>query len=258
MLKRLLTSVLLCGGALAATGAAADRLTVFAAASLKEALEDVAGLYEAATGNEVVLSFAGSSILARQIAFGAPADVFISANEAWMDDLETRGLIAPDTRLRLLANRLVMVAPQGTPAFELSPQTDLTAMLGEGRLAMALVQAVPAGIYGKAALDHFGLWQGVAARVAQTDNVRAALALVARGEAPLGIVYASDVGVSDDVSVVARFPENSHPAILYPAAAIKGSNTGAAGAFLTYLQGDAAQAVFKGYGFAIPEGKTDG
>lgn len=179
-----------------------------------------------------------------QIQLGAPADLFVSANTAWMDVLEDDGLIAPDTRVTLASNRLVLIGGAGhAPA-------DIAATLDEGRIAMALVDAVPAGIYGKAALQALDLWDAVADRVIQTDNVRAALAFVARGEVPLGIVYATDAAVDPSVSVIATFPADSHPRILYPAAAVHPAK---ARAFLAYLTGPQAQAVFDRLGFVRVE-----
>jgi len=213
----------------------AERATVFAAASLKSALEEVAAAYE----GEVTLVFAGSSALARQIAAGAPADLFISANVAWMDDLEARGRIVPDSRVDLLGNTLVAVAPRGAAPAD---------PFDVPRLAMALVDAVPAGIYGKAALRHLGHWERLAPRVVQSDNVRAALAFVALGEVPLGIVYGSDAVAEPGVVVVHRFAAESHPPIVYPAARIAGG--GGAG-FLAYLQTPQARAIFEAQGFEV-------
>jgi molybdate transport system substrate-binding protein len=227
-------------------------LVVFAAASLKTALDEVNKAFTAAEGQGVVVSYAGSSVLARQIGFGAPADVFISASPEWMDTLSADGRIDQQTRFDLLGNRLVLIAHgQDQAPVDISAASDLKAMLGGGRLAMALVDAVPAGIYGKAALDHFGLWDQVEGAVAQTDNVRAALALVATGEAPLGIVYATDATTSDTVSVVATFPDNAHPPIVYPAAAVTGDNRDAAQIYLDFLRGPVARASFERQGFAV-------
>ncbi|WP_349358947.1 molybdate ABC transporter substrate-binding protein [Stappia sp.] len=234
--------------------AAASDLTVFAAASLKTALEDVADAWRAETGKRVTLAFAGSSALARQIEAGAPADLFISANTAWMDHLAAAGLIRPETRRDLLGNDLVLIGHgRDAPPVRLAPDPDLAARLGEGRLAMALVDAVPAGIYGKAALTRLGLWDAVADRVAQTDNVRAALALVARGEAPFGIVYATDAGAADSVSIVARFPADTHPPIVYPVAQVAGRDHPDAAGFLAFLTGETAAALFARHGFRSAE-----
>lgn len=230
----------------------AQDVTVFAAASLKNALEQAAAVWTQDTGTKVVLSFAGSSALARQIDAGAPADLFISANEGWMDHLAAQGLIQTDSRVVLLGNRLVLIGPAGAaPLGPLGPGTDLAARLGTDRLALALTEAVPAGIYAKAALVHLGLWPQVADKTAPTDNVRAALALVALGETPLGVTYASDAVAQPKVSVLATFPADSHPAIHYPAALI--SDKAQAAAFLDFLQTPRAQAIFADAGFLIPE-----
>ncbi|WP_275631850.1 molybdate ABC transporter substrate-binding protein [Psychromarinibacter halotolerans] len=234
--------------------AMADSVLVFAAASLRDALTEIADTYRAETGHEVILSFAGSSALARQIQNGAPADLFLSANLDWMDALENDGLIDSDSRRALLGNALVLIGSGADAApVDLSPDTDLPGLLSGGRLAMALVEAVPAGIYGKAALTSLGLWDGVEDHVVQTDNVRAALALVALGEAPFGVVYATDAAAEPDVSVVATFPADSHPAIVYPAAAVAGSDNALNGPFLDYLASAKAAEVFGRMGFEVLE-----
>ena len=231
--------------AFAATSAArAGEITVFAAASLKDALDDIAATYQAQTGDTVRVSLAGSSTLARQIEQGAPADIFISAHPGWMDRLEQAGLIAPDSRVDLLGNALVLIAPgRRAPPLRIGPDMALATRLGEGRLAMALIDAVPAGIYGKAALE--------ADRVVQAENVRAALALVSLGEAPFGIVYRSDAVADAAVTVVGTFPAESHPPIIYPAAAVADSGNPLNRAFLAYLRGDAAGAAFQRHGFDL-------
>lgn len=237
----------------AVSGAQAADLTVFAAASLKNALDEIAADYAKETGESVALSFAGSSALARQIQQGAPADVFLSANTDWMDVLEEERLIRPETRVDLLRNRLALIAHgKGAAPVEISPELDLAGMLGEGRLAMGLVEAVPAGIYGQAALRALGLWPSVEDKIAQADNVRAALALVALGAAPLGVVYATDAAASDEVTVIGVFPEDSHPPIRYPAAvATESARPEAAARFLAYLRGEAARAAFERQGFLM-------
>ncbi len=248
-LRSLLAALALLAAPVAAS--AAD-LTVFAAASLKTALDDVVEDWSAATGGRAAVSYAGSSALARQIAQGAPADVFISANPGWMDALEAEGRIAPGSRVDLLGNRIVLIAHgAGAAPVALAPGVDLAGMLGDGPLAMALVDAVPAGIYGKAALEWLGVWEAVAPRVAQVDNVRAALALVATGAAPMGVVYATDAAADARVSVVGTFPREAHPPIVYPAALVAGRESAAARGFLDWLQGDAARAAFARQGFAI-------
>jgi len=238
---------------LAGTGQArAAEVTVFAAASLKNALDEVAAGWQAATGNTVSISYAGSARLARQIEQGAPADLFISANTAWMDHLDEAGLIDEASRRDLLGNRLVLVAHgRDVAPVDLAPGADLAHRLGDGRLAMALVDAVPAGIYGKAALEGLGLWASVADRLAQTDNVRAALALVALGEAPLGIVYATDAVAEDRVTVVATFPEDSHPPIVYPVALTVEGTRSAAVDLLAWLGSAAARGSFERQGFSV-------
>ncbi|WP_170784725.1 molybdate ABC transporter substrate-binding protein [Ruegeria lacuscaerulensis] len=232
--------------------AGADGVLVFAAASLKNALDEIAIQYEDATGQEVTVSYAASSVLARQIQQGAPADLFISANAEWMDVLQEGSLIAPGSRVDLLGNRLVLIGGPTVPGLNgFAVETDLLAALEDGYLAMALVDAVPAGIYGKAALTNLGLWDDVQGKVAQTDNVRAALALVAAGAVPLGVVYRSDATVEDRARVMATFPDDLHPPIIYPAAltAIAGSK---AKVFLDHLQSPTAQAVFERQGFSLP------
>jgi len=233
------------------TGAARADVTVFAAASLKGGLDEATAAWSAQSGHEVRLSFAGSSALARQILQGAPADIFISASPDWMDAVEGDGLLAGDTRRDLLTNRLVLIGPDGASSTPLNRETDIAAMLGDGKLAMALVEAVPAGIYGKAALEWFGFWPAVKAHIAQADNVRAALALVAWGEAPLGVVYATDAAAESKVSVIAVFPAESHPPIVYPAAVIKGADATAV-SLLEYLGSSEGAAFFQARGFQAP------
>ena len=250
--RRLVKGLALLLGLLWGTSGIAGEITVFAAASLKTALDDIATRFEAETGHSVTLSHAGSSALARQIELGAPADIFISANPDWMDHLAAQGLIAPDTRNDLLSNRLVLIAPGADAApIALSPDLDMAGLLGDSHLAMALVNAVPAGIYGKAALDHLGLWDQIAPKVAQTDNARTALALVSLGEARLGIVYATDAMADPNVTVIATFPEASHPPILYPVAAIAGRATPETLQLLGFLRGTTARDIFTRHGFAV-------
>jgi molybdate transport system substrate-binding protein len=199
---------------------AAAKVRIFAAASLAD------GLQAALAGQDlppVEYAFAGSSLLARQIEYGAPADIFISANQTWMDALAEQGLLAHGYRRDVLGNRLALISHALHAPVTVSSDLDLTGLLGNGRLAMGLVTAVPAGIYGRSALQSLGLWEHVKAQVAQTDNVRAALALVSSGAAPLGIVYATDARAAN-VTVLGLFPENSHPSITYPAAILRGRN----------------------------------
>lgn len=227
-------------------------VTVFAAASTAGALDRAAEAFTARTGHRVTISYAGSSALARQIAAGAPADVFLSANPGWMDWLDEQGVIDAGTRRDLLGNSLVVIA-HGPGAEPLAALQDLPARLGTARLAMALVDAVPAGQYGRAALESLGLWQTLAPRVAQADNVRAALALVATGAAPFGIVYATDAMAEPRVSVVARLDPSGHPPVRYPVAGIAGRGSPARDALLDFLGGAAAQQAFAEAGFSVPQ-----
>lgn len=226
----------------------AEALLVFAAASLKSALDEATQAYETGSDTTVTLSFAGTSTLARQIDRGAPADVIISANVAWMDWLGARGHIDPASQRILLGNRLVVIAP--APAQQITVQA-LPQSLAERRLAVALVKSVPAGQYAKAALATLGLWQDLEPRLAQTDNVRAALALVASGAAPFGITYATDAIAEPRVDIVARIPDDTHPAIRYPMAKTR-HGTQAAQAYLNFLQSDTARQIFDRHGFVLP------
>jgi molybdate transport system substrate-binding protein len=245
---------ILCICLAAPCAATAQNLLVFAAASLKDALDDVAAHWQSETGTPVTISYAATSALARQIQQGAPADVFISANPDWMDTLQADVLIDPKTRRDLLSNRIVLVAHgSDAPPVDIHPGFDLAGLLGDGRLAMGLVDAVPAGIYGKAALTSLGVWDAVEPKVAQTDTVRAALALVARGEATYGIVYATDATAGDDVTVVATFPGETHPPIVYPVAVTSASVHSQATAFVEYLASDAARPLFAHQGFTVPD-----
>ncbi len=235
---------------LAVPAKAAD-LTVFAAASLGDAMADLALAWDSETGQSLTLVLAGSSTLARQIDAGAPADVYVSANAAWMDWLSQRGRINPEQRLDVAANRLVLVAhdPAARSEAEITAHTDIQKALGpDGRLAVALPDAVPAGIYAKAALSDLGLWDGL--RLAPTDNVRAALALVALGEAPLGVVYATDALAEPRVVVAGVFPATSHPPIRYPAAVVtESTEVETAGDFVDWLTRDVAQGILARNGF---------
>jgi molybdate transport system substrate-binding protein len=232
--------------------AQAEEVVVFAAASMKTALDEVAAAFEAETGHTVTISYAGSNALAQQIIAGAPADIFVSAAVTWMDEVEKAGLLVPGTRRDLFGNTLVLIAhgKEAAPV-DLGQDTDLAALLAGGKLSMALVASVPAGQYGKAALESLGLWSGVAADVAQSDNVRAALALVSAGEAPYGVVYATDAVADDNVTVVATFPDDSHPPILYPGALLTGAADAADRAFFEALSGDMADAIFAAQGFSV-------
>lgn len=250
MTRRLAIATALAG--FLAQPAAAEEVVVFAAASLKTALDQVVADFEAATGHEVTVSYAGSNQLAKQIMAGAPADIFISAAVNWMDEVEKEGLVVAGTRADLLGNRLVLIA-HGTeaPDVEIGPGLDLAGMLGDGKLSMAMVASVPAGQYGKEALESLGLWPSVEGAVAQSENVRAALALVSTGEAPFGIVYASDAVADDNVRVVGRFPEDSHKPIVYPVALLTEAADAADRAFLEALSQEAAGARFSAQGFLV-------
>jgi molybdate transport system substrate-binding protein len=230
----------------------ADEVVVFAASSLKNALDKVAADYQAATGNTVTISYGGSNALAKQITLGAPADIFVSAAEAWMDEVEKAGLVAGGTRADLLGNTLVLVAHgKDVAPVEIGPGFDLAGLLGDGKLSMAMVDSVPAGQYGKEALETLGLWASVEGSVAQSENVRAALVLVSSGEAPLGIVYASDAIADENVTVIGTFPADSHKPIIYPAALLTGAVDEADRAFLEALSADAADAKFTEQGFLV-------
>ncbi len=232
---------------------AGEPVVVFAAASLKNALNDVVASYQTATGKAVTVSYGGSSALAKQIEAAAPADIFISADLAWMKDVRDKNLTVADTEKPLLGNEIVLVAPQdSTAALTITPGFDLAGALGaDGHLAMANVDSVPAGKYGKAALTKLGVWDAVSAKVVQADDVRAALAFVARGEAPLGVVYATDAAAEPKVKVVATFPADSHPPIVYPVALLASSTNPDARDFLKYLESDAAKPAFTKQGFTI-------
>jgi molybdate transport system substrate-binding protein len=227
----------------------AETVTVFAAASLKTALDEIAADWQAATGHAVVVSYGGSTALARQIGEGAPADVFISAAADWMNVLEARGMLRAGSRRDLLGNALILVAHGSVAPQPIDAGLDLKALLDGGRLSMGLVSSVPAGQYGKEALENLGLWEGVKDSVAQSENVRIALKLVELGEAPLGIVYASDALAASGVSVVGTFPAESHRPIVYPAALTFEGVEPEAAAFLDYLETPEAEAVFVRNGF---------
>lgn len=232
---------------------AAD-VTVFAAASLKEAMDDQAKQFEASTGNKVVVSYGASNSLAKQIEAGAPADIFISADLDWMDYLDQRHLIAPNARFNLLRNTLVLIAPSSSSStLQIGPNFGLAAALGTEKLAMANPDSVPAGKYGKSALDKLGVWAGVEKQVARAENVRAALALVSRGEAPFGIVYKTDALADKGVKVVATFPPDSYPPIIYPAAVLTASKSTAASPLLDYLRSAPARSVWEKYGFGLAQ-----
>lgn len=229
-------------------------LTVFAAASLKESLDAAAEAWREQTGQTVQISYAASSALARQIEQRAPADVFLSADNEWMDWLQERDLIDPASRIDLLGNTLVLIAPASNDAQPLALEqgTDLLPLLGDnGRIALALTASVPAGKYAKAAFESLGTWSAIEPRVAEAENVRAALLLVARGETPLGVVYGSDAQAEPRVKVLATFPEGSHAAIVYPVARVATGTHPATGDFIAWLQSEDADAIFRRHGFSL-------
>jgi molybdate transport system substrate-binding protein len=238
----------------APVAASAAGLTVFAAASLTDALKEIGAAWTASGHGPVAFSFASSSTLAQQIEHGAPANVFASADEKWMDDLAKHDGIAADTRADLLGNALVLVEPKaGVKPVAIAAGFAIGAILGpDGRLAVGDPAHVPAGIYAKQALTRLGLWDRVRAHLATADSVRSALLLVERGEAPAGVVYATDAQISKDVAVAGVFPAASHDPIRYPFAVTTSGDTQEARAFLAYLRGDAAQGVFTKCGFAKP------
>jgi molybdate transport system substrate-binding protein len=257
MLGRMLAMVLAAGLLGAASDAPAEEraLVVFAAASLKNALDAAAADFEQASGAAVTISYAGSPTLAKQIEAGAPADIFISADLSWMDYLAERELIEADTRRNLVGNTLVLVAPATAPVtLAIGPNFPIGAALAGGRLAMANTQAVPAGRYGKAALQALGVWPEVEGRLAEADNVRGALALVSRGETPLGIVYATDAEADPGVVVVDAFPAETHPTIVYPIAVTASSGHAAGSRLVSFLTGDAGRSRFEEEGFSILSG----
>ena len=250
----LLLTTLLCATTSHAQSSAAPQLTVFAAASLKDAMDEAGAAWERRTGQSVRTAYAGSSALARQIEQGAPADVFVSADQDWMDWLQQRRLIDARSRHDLLGNTLVLVAPARSNAqpLRLSKGTDLRQLLGRnGRIALALTSSVPAGKYAKAAFESLGMWTALQSRTAEADNVRAALLLVSRGEAPLGVVYASDAKADPGVRVLATFPAGTHPKIVYPVACIAASRNPQATAFVQWLQSADADAIFRKHGFSV-------
>ncbi|MGK3127466.1 molybdate ABC transporter substrate-binding protein [Candidatus Pantoea formicae] len=230
---------------------AAEKITVFAAASLTNAMQDIATQYQKKSGVEVVSSFASSSTLARQIEQGAPADLFISADQQWMDYAVDKKSVVENTRYTLLGNDLVLIAPKSdsAKAVTINAQTDWKSLLKGERLAVGDPDHVPAGIYAKEALQKLGAWDTVSPLLAPANNVRAALALVERNESPYGIVYGSDAVASDKVQVVGHFPADSHKPVEYPMAVVKEHQNATVNAFYSYLQGPDAAAVFKQYGF---------
>ena len=237
---------------LAAPATAQEKITVFAAASLRNALDDVDAAFSKNTGTAVTASYAASSALAKQIEAGAPADVFISADLRWMDYVAGKNLIKPDTRINLLGNKLVLIAPADSKLSHvtIAKGFDIAKLAGHGRIAIADVKAVPAGLYGKAALENLGAWAAAEPKLAQAENVRATLAFVARGETPLGIVYETDAKIEPKVKIVGTFPDNSYPPVIYPVAATPGAKADVT-KYLRFLRSSAAKAIFEKYGFTV-------
>jgi molybdate transport system substrate-binding protein len=262
LIRRRIIGALLGGLGLIAAGwgvppAAAQNgdLIVFAAASLKNALDGINDAWQKESGKKAKISYAASSALAKQIEQDAPAQMFISADLAWMDYVAQRNLIKPESRANLLGNRIVLVAPKDKAQdVDIKPGFDLAKLLGGGRLAMANVDTVPAGKYGKAALQKLGLWTQVSDKVAQTENVRAALLLVSRGEAPAGIVYQTDAAADPNVKIIGSFPESAHPPIIYPVSLTNKAGPDAA-EFLAYIRGAKARPLFEAQGFQVIDQK---
>lgn len=247
-----LTGVLTIGGFVASAAGQSSGPTVFAAASLKNALDEIDTVWTARTGKTVTVSYAASSALVKQIEAGAPADIFISADIPWMIHADAKGLIRPGSRVDLLGNSLVLIAPAAAAeTIALIPGVALAAKIGDGKIATGDIAVVPAGKYAKAALEKLGIWADIEPKIAGTESVRAALALVARGEAKYGIVYASDARVEPKVAVVGTFPADSHPPIVYPAAITKDSTSPDAAALLDFLAGPEAAKIFEAHGFSV-------
>jgi molybdate transport system substrate-binding protein len=242
----------LCGEAFSPVLAQDNSLTVFAAASMKNALDDIDAAYTARTGIKVVASYAASSALAKQIEQGAPADIFVSADTDWMDYASRKKTIQESTRVNLLGNSIVLIAPKDSMIdhVAIEPGFDLAKLAGSGKIATGDVKAVPVGKYAKAALEKLRAWQAAEPKFAMAESVRAALTLVARGEATLGIVYATDARVEPGVKIVGSFPADSHPAIIYPVAATTTAKA-EAGDYLAFLRSSAAKTIFEKYGFTF-------
>src|SRR5476649_1168185 len=237
----------------AQTLAAQETITVFAAASLKNALDDASAAFTKATGVKVTASYAASSALAKQIEGGAPADVFISADLQWMDYVGGKNLIKPDSRVNLLGNKLVLIAPSDSKLDKVTIANpfDIAKLAGDGRIAVADVKAVPAGLYAKAALESLGAWAAAEPKLAQAENVRATLAFVARGETPIGIVYETDAKIEPKVKIIGVFPDGSYPPVTYPVAATAASKNAQIASYLNFLRSGAAKAIFERYGFSF-------
>jgi molybdate transport system substrate-binding protein len=252
LLSALLAAAIAAGATATCASAQEKAITVFAAASMKNALDEASAAYTKQSGVKVVASYAASSALAKQIEQGAPAEVFVSADLQWMDYVANKKLIKDDSRVNLLGNKLVLIAPKDSKISNVTigPGFDLAKLAGDGRVTTGDVRAVPAGIYAKQALEKLGAWAAVQPKMAMAENVRAALVLVARGEAPLGIVYETDAKVEPGVKIVGAFPDDSHPPIIYPVALTVNAKPDAI-AYLAYLRTPAAKAVFEKYGFTV-------
>jgi len=248
----LFAAAVICAGFAAPAVAQEKTLTVFAAASLKNALDDINAAFLKATGTKVTASYAASSALAKQLEQGAPADLFAPADLEWMDYSSQKKTIKDDTRVNLLGNKLVLIAPKDSKIdkVNIGPGFDLATLIGDGRIATGEVTSVPVGKYAKGALEKLGIWGSVQNKFAMADNVRAALAFVSRGEAVLGIVYETDAKVGPNVKIVGAFPADSHPAITYPVAATVNAKPEAA-AYLDFLRSNTAKTVFEQYGFTF-------
>ena len=232
---------------------AQEQLTVFAAASLKNALDETNATFSRATGVKVVSSYEASSALAKQIEQGAPADIFISADLRWMDYAAEHKLINPSTRVNLLGNKLVLIAPLDSKLgnVNIGQGFDIAKLAGDSRIAVADVKAVPAGLYAKAALEKLGAWSAAEPKLAQAANVRATLAFVARGEAPVGIVYETDAKIEPKVKTIGVFPDDSYPPVTYPVAATAETKKANVAQYLGFLRTPAAKAIFEKYGFSF-------
>jgi molybdate transport system substrate-binding protein len=252
LIRRVLGAVAGLAFGFSVAAAKADEVVVFAAASLTNAINEIAGSFKARTGHTLKPSYASSAALARQVEQGGPGQVFASADLKWMDYLTGKGLIAADTRVNLLGNTLVLVAPADSPLprMELGPKTDIAALAGDGRIATGNPDSVPVGTYFKQAMERSGQWAKVAPKVASADSVRAALAFVERGEVPLGVVYATDAAMSK-VKLVGVFPDAMHDPIVYPFALIAGREAPAAKAFLDFVRTSEAKGVFAKHGFKV-------
>src|SRR3974390_1164777 len=239
--------------AFAPPASAQEMVTIFAATSLKNALDDVDATFTKETGIKTTASYEASSALAKQIEAGAPADVFISADLRWMDYVGERKLIKPDTRFNLLGNKLVLIAPKESKLdhVDIGQGFDIAKLAGDGRIAVADVKAVPAGLYAKAALEKLGAWTAAEPKLAQAENVRATLAFVARGETPIGIVYETDAKIEPKVKIVGVFPDDPTPPVTYPVAATAPSSKPAVARYLDFLRAPIAKAIFERYGFSF-------